>query len=126
MKKSVAKSLRDSGFVMEACHGNKHVSFELWVNHALKDAFVIWTMTNDGTKHCYLAKFMSGTYEVAIGSPTDDRITLTTSWLGILETLGQAFELAFPEEGSAYPEILNRAFLSAMENFDGGPLPLED
>jgi hypothetical protein len=43
-----------------------------------------------------------------------------------LETIGQAFELAFPIEGSAYPDILNRSFQAAMENFDGGPLPLED
>jgi hypothetical protein len=126
MNKSVAKSLRDGGFVMEACYGNKNVSFELWVNHALMDAFVIWSMATEGKKCCYLAKFMSGTSEIILGSPTDDSVTLTTDWLGLLETIGQAFELAFPEEGSAYPDILCRAFQKAMENFDGGPLPMED
>ena len=126
MKKSVAKSLREGGYVLEACHGNKLVSFELWVNHAIKAAFVAWTMVVGDTKHCSLAKFVSDTYEVTIISPTDSHITLTTHWLGCLETLGQAFELAFPKEGSAYPDIMCRAFQCAMENFDGGPLPMED
>ncbi len=128
-RKTIAKALRDDGYVLESCFGSKWICFELWVNHATKEATVVWTVKGDEklTPHSSLVRFNADNpTDIYFASPTDTFVHSTVQWAAMIVQLANAFPLAFPDEGLCYPDVLVRAFEAVMNNYEVGPMQMED
>lgn len=128
-RKTIAKALREEGYVMESCFGSKGICFELWIAHGTKMATVVWTVRGDGKAgpHSSLVRFEAEVPDdLFFASPTDTFVHSTVQWMGMVLQIAHAFHLAFPAEGLCYPDVLTRSFEAAMSNFEVGPMQMED
>lgn len=125
MRGTVADALRKQGYVLEACSGNKTLTFELWANYRARGAAVAWTSLGRKPQTSvanWLRPAPPQQSGVVLSSSVPDGVAVTTGWLGCLCDMGRAFELAFPEDGACYPDVLTRAFAAAMRCFDVEPM----
>lgn len=124
MKTTVAEALRRKGYVLEACSGNKTITFELWASLRDRGAAVVWT-THGRKAQTSLAHWVrsgAGDSGIILSSSVPDGAVMTTGWMACLLDLGRAFELAFPCDGACYPDVLTRAWARAMGNYDVKPM----